>query len=86
MKEKEKGVALEAARAVKSRALSLFSGLGEVNGVGITRVGNGYGLKVNLSAPPREAVSLPDEIDGVPIVVEVVGRITKRPAQAKKSA
>lgn len=53
----------------------------EVNGVGITRVEAGFCLKVNLSVRPRAGVPVPEEIDGVPVRVEVVGRIrARRPA------
>src|SRR5258708_3148001 len=46
---------LAEARAAKPRALAVFSELADVVGVGITRVGNGYGIKVNLSAPASRA-------------------------------
>lgn len=78
------GIDLEKARAAKKKALSIFSDLAEVNGVGITRVGHGYGLKVNLAGSPPAEVRLPEEVEGVPVVVEVVGRISKRAVQARK--
>jgi len=66
---------LDEARAAKPRALAVFKSLATVVGVGITRVENGYGLKVNLlAAPPADAL-LPTEVDGVPVRLEVVGRI-----------
>ena len=79
------GADIDKARAAKAKALSLFSGLAQVNGVGITGVGEGYGVKVNLAEPPAEGVHLPDEIDGVPVVVELVGPITKRELHPRKS-
>lgn len=69
---------LERARAAKARALELFSKFGEVVGVGLTRIGDGYGIKVNLSSPAAREDSLPKEVDGVPVQVEVVGTIRKR--------
>ena len=75
----EKGASLDAARAAKPKALAAFSELAEVNGVGITRAGEGYAVKVNLRVRPRPEVVLPGEVDGVPVVVEVVGSITKQP-------
>lgn len=45
--------------------------------VGITRVGNGYGLKVNLSVGVADG-DMPADVDGVPLKAEVVGAITKR--------
>ena len=63
----------EEARAAKGQAQAIFQSLAPVVGVGITRVGDGYGLKVNLQAPPPEGIRLPGEVDGVPVRVEVVG-------------
>lgn len=74
----KEGTSLEVARAAKQKALTAFEGLAEVNGVGITRVGSGYGIKVNLAATPPTDADLPDEVDGVPLVIEVVGRIVRR--------
>lgn len=67
---------LEEARAAKPRATDVFRSLAPVVGVGITRIGEGYGLKVNLSEAPK--VSLPNEVAGVPVQVEVVGTIRKQ--------
>jgi hypothetical protein len=67
---------LDEARAAKSKTAALLAAL-PVVGVGITRVGDGYGLKVNLS----EGVAVdavPEQMDGVPIKTEVVGEIRKR--------
>ena len=45
-------------------------------GIGLTRQGEGYAIKVNLD---RDGTALiPSQIEGIPIVVEIVGRITKR--------
>jgi hypothetical protein len=72
------GTNIERARAAKSVALARLGGLAEVNGVGITRVGEGFGVKVNLAAQPDPGTEFPEEIDGVPLVTELVGRISKR--------
>lgn len=82
----EKVTDIGMARAAKAKALTVFSLLADVNGVGITRVGDGYGLKVNLAEHPSEGVELPREVDGVPVVVEFVGRITKRELQPHKTS
>jgi hypothetical protein len=67
---------LDEARAAKAEAANAFGLLASVVGVGITRVGEGYGLKINLR---QEAKSpLPTEVAGVPVHVEVVGPIQKR--------
>jgi hypothetical protein len=69
---------LEKARAAKKKVLAILASVAEVNGVGITRVGQGYGVKINLAESPPAEVSLPEEVDGVPVVVELVGPILKR--------
>ena len=68
---------LDEARAAKVKALDLFFQNRSVVGVGITRLGNGYGVKVNVAEPPALDANLPETIDGVPIKVEVVGTIRK---------
>jgi len=47
-----KTIGLDEARAARERARSLFAGKASVVGIGLTRVGDGYGVKVNLDAPP----------------------------------
>lgn len=74
----DKTCSLDEARAAKAQAAETFGRLAEVAGIGITRVGNGYGLKVNLSRLPRTATALPTEIDGVPVRIDIVGPIRKR--------
>ncbi len=69
---------LEQARAAKESARALLAALPGVVGVGITKVGEDYALKVNLRAPLPRGVSAPERIGDVPVRVEVVGRITKR--------
>lgn len=67
---------LEEARAAKAKLAAIADRLDGVQGVGITRTGAGCAVKLNLAARPETDV--PAEIDGVPVVVEVVGRIRKR--------
>lgn len=69
---------LEEARAAKDRVRKLCARKADVAGVGITRVGDGFGVKVNLTTAPAEGVELPKVVDGVPIKVEVVGPIRKQ--------
>jgi len=71
-------ITIDDARAAKQRALEVFRALADVVGIGITRIGEGYGLKVNLRQPPEGGVALPDKIDRVPIRIEIVGTIAKR--------
>jgi hypothetical protein len=73
-----KGRPIEQVRAAKPKAAQIFSKLAHVNGVGITRVDEGYGLKVNLSALPEQSDLLPTEVDGIPVAVQVIGPIVKR--------
>jgi hypothetical protein len=68
---------LEEARAAKQKAYEAFRACAKVAGVGISRIAGGYGVKVNLEEPAPEGVVLPDSIDGVPVRVEVVGKIRK---------
>jgi hypothetical protein len=72
------GVSLERARAAKERVFEVFRSAADVVGVGITRFGAEYGVKVNLRELPDPGSSLPDSVDGVPVRIEVVGSIEKR--------
>ena len=71
-------ITLEQARAAKESAKALLAALPGVVGVGITKIGEDYALKVNLGAPLPAGVSAPERISGVPVLVEVVGKIKKR--------
>ena len=76
----KEGASLESVRAAKPRAAAVFLPLvGEEVAVGITCLGEDrFALKVNLTSEPGQDVELPDEIEGVPVQVEVVGKIRKR--------
>ena len=71
-------ISLEQARAAKESAKVLLIALPGVVGVGITKVGEDYALKVNLRAPLPAGMSVPERIGDVPVKVEVVGRIARR--------
>jgi hypothetical protein len=62
--------------AAKHKALEMFRGTAPVAGIGITRIEDGYGLKVSLERLPESP--LPTDVDGVPLHVEIVGAIRKR--------
>jgi hypothetical protein len=64
---------LEAARAAKQKISEKLTGNSLVRGIGITRVDHRYAVKVNVARPG--AVSVPDEVDGVPVMVVVVGNL-----------
>lgn len=54
------------------RAEELYGLDPDVNGIGVTRVDGGFGVRINVErALPR----LPTLIDGVPVVTRIVGRI-----------
>ncbi len=74
------GCTLEMARAAKEEAHGVLARLAAVAGVGITRVGSGYGLKINLAKEPDKNQMLPAEVQGVPVRIEVVGAIKKQAA------
>lgn len=73
-----KGASLAAARASKEAARREVAAKAEVVGVGIVKAtrGGGFAIKVNVKEAPLKA--LPAEVEGVPIVIEVVGTIRKR--------
>jgi len=70
-----KGASLPKARAAKSHLLKQMMTLLELRGIGIAILRHGYGVKVNLSRPT--AAFIPAEIDGVPVIVEVLGEIRR---------
>jgi len=70
---------LAAARKAKGRAKEIFSPFGIVNGIGLTRWNGHYAVKVNFETAP-ESGELPREIDGIPVVVQVVGKVRKQPS------
>jgi hypothetical protein len=71
-------ISLERAQAAKKTALQRFGKLETLTGVGITRVGGEYAVKLNLREPIGPGVKLPPDIDGVPLRVEVTGGIRTR--------
>jgi hypothetical protein len=64
----------EDALEAKPHALDeLLTNYPEVSGIGIARSGTGWALKVDLRRPASR--DLPEELDGVPVITEVVGRV-----------
>jgi hypothetical protein len=59
-------------------AKALLTSLPGVVGVGITKLGDDYAIKVNLREPLPTGVSVPERIGDVPVCLDVVGKITKR--------
>lgn len=64
---------LDEARAAKERARKFLPELVPVAGIGITTLGAGYGIKVNLQQEPSPGITLPTDVDGVPVRFEVTG-------------
>jgi hypothetical protein len=64
---------IEQARAAKEKLAAMLASLPELRGIGIALLDVGFGVKVNLCARPAQV--LPNEIDCVPIVIEVIGEI-----------
>ena len=71
-------VTIEQARAAKDAAKAELADVPGVVGIGLTKIGEDYALKVNLSAAPPAGVKLPERIAGVRLSIEVVGQIRKR--------
>lgn len=71
-------ISIEQARAAKDAAKQLLADVPGVVGIGLTKVGEDYALKVNLKAELPEGVAVPARIAGVPVRAEVVGEIRKR--------
>jgi hypothetical protein len=70
----------DSARAAKGQLVLLLRGAEHVGGVGLTRQGQDWQVKVNLtedSATARQ--SIPEQVLGVEVVVMVVGAATARP-------
>jgi hypothetical protein len=67
---------IEAARDAKDEARRRFAGRPGVVGIGLTRRGGCYAIKVNLAGDSH--AELPAEVQGVPVVAEVVGAIRRR--------
>lgn len=67
-------ISLDQARAAKAKLSRILGKSVDVVGVGIAKRESGYVLKVNVGRMP-EGQTLPSEVDGVPVVFEVVGAI-----------
>jgi len=68
-KAKEKVKALVASNSSLKNALA---------GIGISTINSGYGVKVNFANEVAEQKTLPRTLDGVPLLISIVGRISKR--------
>ena len=73
---------LEKARQAKERVATLISTVAEVCGIGVTMVEGTYAVRVNLTREPSGATAIPEDVDGVPVVRRVVGRLSKQDGEA----
>jgi hypothetical protein len=69
-----RGVSLEEATAAKETLRARLAGLAEIRGIGVAVLPDGYGVKVNLLNAVACA-QVPDDVDGVPVIIDVVGAI-----------
>jgi hypothetical protein len=65
---------LERARAAKLKLRERLGKFPELRGIGIAALDGGYGVKVNVSRIPLSP-EIPDDVDGTPVIVDVVGDI-----------
>jgi hypothetical protein len=65
------------ASQAKEKTKQILASLNVDGSVGLENLGDGFGVKVNLSEPPPNEITLPQDVDGVPVRVEVVGNVRK---------
>lgn len=71
-------ITIDQARAAKDVAKTELAGVPGVVGIGLTKIGDDYALKINLREALPGDMRMPESIAGVPVKVEVVGPIRKR--------
>lgn len=71
---------IEQARLAKPKARELAGSCGTVIGVGLIRIGDSYAIKVNLRDQVLETAGLPETVDGVKVVYDVIGPISLQAA------
>ena len=71
-------ITIDQARAAKDAARTSLADIPGVVGIGLTKLGKDYALKVNLESELPKGVSVPASIAGVRVCVEIVGVIRKR--------
>lgn len=66
---------LQQAEAAKEKLRGRLAGVPAIRGIGIAALDRGYGVKVNLRDRSSRHL-VPDDVDGVPVIVDVVGIIS----------
>jgi hypothetical protein len=69
---------LERARAARARARRWLQEHGLEGAVGTAREGGGFVVKASLARALPPGVAAPAEVDGVPLRLEVTGRVRAR--------
>lgn len=69
------GATIEEARAAKVTLRAQLLGLPELRGIGVAFLDDGCAVKVLLRELPV-GVTIPPEVDGVPVIVEIVDELT----------
>lgn len=65
---------LAAAEAAMATLAAALRGVPAVSAIGIAVLEGGFGVKVNLKYRVDDGI-IPDDVDGVPVIVDVVGSI-----------
>lgn len=69
---------MDEARAAKAVVEGLLRNAQNLVGVAATRVEQGYGVKITLSAALTGALKVPEQINGVPVIIEITEPLRKR--------
>ena len=78
--DEKKNICIDAARLAKQKAVDLYGDLDAVNGIGISRIDGSYAVRINLRQSPDEPLGgsrIRSEIDGVPVIIKVIGDVKK---------
>jgi hypothetical protein len=68
-------ISFEQARAAADSAGRRCGNLGTVVSVGVTRMGEDFGVRIGLEREPERGEILPTHIDNVPVEIRVIGAI-----------
>lgn len=69
---------IECARHAKEVGRKVFPRFGKVAGVGLTKRKGTYAVKVNFAEAPSTPDAIPRQIEGVPVIYQVVGQVRKQ--------
>ena len=72
-------ITIDDARAAKTVAVERLGCIPEVRGIGLSRRGDSFVVKINFESEP--STKIPESIDGVDVVQEIVGAIHPRDAE-----